>query len=858
MNHGSQEFRLHHHVNQLMSQLGASSAEGPGVYVDLLQRNMTPYISTQITAHRAKKKIAESSKTPVEFLQKYDELKSRNVRDLDSLTNLLSLIAEDEQHFGASLTPATSMIGQLPATGSKITSDELEKIKAELMKNTKQTSSAMSAETQSKSLKEKQSRNMNLPVQPDWLFQRPFLTMDFVEEKELFDPNVTPAGSLLIQQQESMVIDDLLCCMEGVEGQYIQAVSHSDRYSQKEFKVDESLDPALRELVRRILPISANYSLVVRFIEEKSAFEYGLNYTVLVAQLENQFRVGHLSLQKFWFYLQPMMSMMEILASIARSINKGECIGGAVLSLLHEKTSSLIGDNKGQELCLFLTQAACVPYFEILERWIYKGLIVDPYSEFLVEENSVVGKEKLQEDYNDSYPFGMHYTICRERVPVFLETVAQKILSTGKYLNVVRQCGRNVQCPNAEEMIYTIKERDYFEHIERAYTYASQLLLELLIKEKELMSRLRSVKHYFLLDHGDFIVQFMDMADEEMAKTMDEIMPQRLESLLELALRTSTANADPFKDDLKVDLLGYDLVTMLFKVLSIETKLEKDFHVDPTDLHLSGLEAFTFDYIVKWPVSLVLNRKSLIRYQMLFRHLFYCKHVERQLCNVWITNKSSKIFKLQSAYTSGYALRQRMLNFVLNFQYYMMVEVIEPNWVLFENNLQSVSTIDDVLANHSDFLNNCLKDCMLTDPELLRIVHKLMMVCVTFSNFIQLTKMSSLQGSVKGRKDDPLKKETATKVVQEHLDQIASSHKLEGTIATFDSNFRRLLVDLLNKIVERASGCDLKLLNILYRLDFNHFYDSQLESVSAERSTQESRAEHEQRKYQDHDAHDAR
>jgi gamma-tubulin complex component 2 len=72
------------------------------------------FLLVQITAHRAKKKIAESSKTPVEFLQKYDELKSRkyenvhsfhlyhsltfifSVRELDSLTNLLSLISEDE------------------------------------------------------------------------------------------------------------------------------------------------------------------------------------------------------------------------------------------------------------------------------------------------------------------------------------------------------------------------------------------------------------------------------------------------------------------------------------------------------------------------------------------------------------------------------------------------------------------------------------------------------------------------------------------------------------------------------------------------------------------------------------------
>ena len=36
---------------------------------------------------------------------------------------------------------------------------------------------------------------------------------------------------------------------------------------------------------------------------------------------------------------------------------------------------------------------------------------------------------------------------------------------------------------------------------------------------------------------------------------VERILPARLESLLELALRTSTANADPFKDDLKfVDL----------------------------------------------------------------------------------------------------------------------------------------------------------------------------------------------------------------------------------------------------------------------------------------------------------------
>jgi len=29
----------------------------------------------------------------------------------------------------------------------------------------------------------------------------------------------------------------------------------------------------------------------------------------------------------------------------------------------------------------FICLQACVPYFEILEKWVYKGIIRDPYSE---------------------------------------------------------------------------------------------------------------------------------------------------------------------------------------------------------------------------------------------------------------------------------------------------------------------------------------------------------------------------------------------------------------------------------------------------------------------------------------------
>lgn len=59
----------------------------------------------------------------------------------------------------------------------------------------------------------------------------------------------------------------------------------------------------------------------------------------------------------------------------------------------------------------------------------------------------------------------------------------------------------------------------------------------------------------------------------------------------------------------QIDLMPHDVITQLLRVLAIETKQEKAIiNADPTDVGLSGLEAFSFDYIVKWPLSLIINR----------------------------------------------------------------------------------------------------------------------------------------------------------------------------------------------------------------------------------------------------------
>ncbi|XP_060950733.1 gamma-tubulin complex component 2-like [Limanda limanda] len=871
------EYRIHHDVDQLLSLLHVRGGDGAEGYIDLLQKHRTPYVTTTVSSHSAKVKLAEFSKTPEDFLRKYEELKSKNVRILDPLVYLLSKFCEDKEMLqslqknakeraesSANTTSTTTTSYSLPQTSTKMSMQELDELRKKLGNVTASSTAPLPAEVTRKMLRDKHNKKNPTqpnPVFPNWVYDRPALLGDFIiSDAPAGDPPV-PIGTMPMATQELALVEDLLFVLIGVDGQYITAQPVLGRQN-RSFIVDSTLDMSIKELVNRILPVASYYSTITRFIEEKSSFEYGQvnhaltaamrtlmkEYLILVTQLEHLQRQGLLSLQKLWFYIQPTMRTMEILACIASSVDKGECMGGLTLSLLHDRTFNFTGDSQAQELCLYLTKAASVPYFEILEKWIYRGIIKDPYSEFMVEEHELQ-KEKIQEDYNDKY-WDQRYTIVQHRIPSFLQKMADKILSTGKYLNVVRECGRDVTCPDAKEVLYTLKERAYVEQIEKAYNYASKVLLDFLMEEKELVSRLRSIKHYFLMDKGDFFVHFMDLTEEELKKPVDDIVPPRLEALLELALRMSTANTDPFKDDLKIDLMPHDVITQLLRVLAIETKQERSIiNADSTETGLSGLEAFSFDYIVKWPLSLIINRKALTRYQMLFRHIFYCKHVERLLCNVWISNKDFRKYTLHSAkwFSTAFALRQRMLNFVQNIQYYMMFEVMEPTWHIMETNLKTASNIDDVLCHHTSFLDNCLKDCMLTNPELLRIFSKLMSVCVMFTNCMQrFTQLERLSMERESRDRPPTqsppaeeaeKKRVTIKLLAEHVDALQADTGFEAKIREFDSNFSTLLLDLLDKLsIYSTNDCEHSMISIIYRLDFNGFYTERLEKMAIERS----------------------
>lgn len=532
----------------------------------------------------------------------------------------------------------------------------------------------------------------------------------FIHTKLLWDFNLngipsyqqTNAIALPMTEQEMLILNELIYCLVGIAGNYITP-SCPIKYEPITFTISDQIQKSLCDIALQILPLASHYSQIQRFIQYASGFNSspvlqaasgalrGLlkDYYESICQLESDLLRGNLTLHKLLYHIRPTMNTMKVLADTVVYIAKKEIKGGRVLTVLHDKISSLTGDSPSQKLLIHLTQMAAVPYMEIMQLWILKGVIVDPQMEFFVVDHERIEREEMPEQHYSADYWEKRYVINREKVPRFLEKLSDVILRTGKYLNVIRQCGKNVIPPISTSITFSHTDQNYVTFINSAYSFASRTLLELLMKENDLMGHLQSVQRYFLLQQGDFIAQFMDACEQELAKNVDDVLPIRLENLLQVTLRISSAKHDPYNDDLKTELLPYDLITQISKII----KNEEEYWTVHDKLDLSGLECFAFTYDVKWPISLVLNHSAISKYQMLFRQLFYCKHVERQLNRVWISTNHAKKFSSNTAelYRSAFTLRQRMMNAIQNLEYYMMIEVIEPNWNAFIENMSRVS-----------------------------------------------------------------------------------------------------------------------------------------------------------------------
>ncbi|EZF24007.1 hypothetical protein H112_03407 [Trichophyton rubrum D6] len=439
------------------------------------------------------------------------------------------------------------------------------------------------------------------------------------------------------------------------------------------------------------------------------------------------------------------------------SMSKKLCKGGNVLGLISQRLATFSGDPATGVLLQTLLREASRPYMAMLNEWLHHGGIRDPHAEFLVKEQKGIKRDKLEEDYTDEY-WEKRYTIRDHEVPPQLDAVRDKVLLAGKYLNVVRECGGVDISKEVKDVPKTFDDPRFLDNINGAYAHANASLLHLLLTKNSLTTRFRSLKHYFFLDRSDFFSYFLELGASELRKPAKHVNEGKLQSLLDIVLRQpgSIAAQDPFKEDVKVRMNQMGLTKWLMRVVSVsgidqdnpDGGIEKYQTPAPqsseNEKDIIGFDALELDYLVPFPLSLVISRKTVLRYQLVFRHLLSLRHLETLLVNSWQEHSKSTSWKHKSSDRKvelwkrrAWTLRAKMLVFVQQLLYFCTVEVMEPNWQILMNRVngdgteatevtvngtkQVNRTVDELMQDHVDFLDTCLKECMLTQGKLLKV-----------------------------------------------------------------------------------------------------------------------------------------
>ena len=546
-------------------------------------------------------------------------------------------------------------------------------------------------------------------------------------------------------------------------------------------------------------------------------------------------------------------------------MTKKRCIGGNVLTTLTQRLATFSGDPAARNLLEMLLREASRPYVTMLNEWLHHGGIRDTHSEFLIGERSGIKRERMDEDYTDEY-WEKRYFIRDKEVPPQLEAVKEKVLLAGKYLNVVRECGGVNISNKIEDIPKSFDDPQFLDNVNNAYSYANASLLSLLLTKNSLRSRLRSLKHYFFLDRAEFFLYFLELSTSELRKPHKSVNVGKLQSLLDLVLRQpgSIAAADPFKEDVKVKMNETGLTQWLMKIVQVQgidqdnpdSVTEKYQTPAPAttkddDKEISGFDAFELDYSVPFPLSLVISRKTVLRYQLLFRYTLALRHLETILVDCWSehskvqswTHKSSSP-RIEVWKRRAWTLRARMLVFVQQMLFFATAEVIEPNWQKLITKVDEAQmpesthdgntgdhrpgktrrTVDELMQDHLDMLDSCMKDLGLTQGKLLRIHAKLMTGCSMFASYTASSSRSLFTTDpdlAAGAATDSVDKgslsarQTSASTSEPDPGRMA---KLEETLKRYEEYFSRHLKILIDSLNYYAATETVVLLGLCARL----------------------------------------
>jgi hypothetical protein len=684
--------------------------------------------------------------------------------------------------------------------------------------------------------------------EPLWRIERPYQDGSFrvllSEPNSILHPDGRPRTFPNLTTVESQLLRDLQFALLGYppNAKVVIAValangasSFGSRYLLRSVVYGIKLPTGLHSLAQSILDAATSLSILRGFAESCSFYNQGMVRQAMGAALADILRrfdaffirkwrwteaglLGSenidaladgslLTIQRLWLHLQPMESTIRVLASACSMESIRTLRGGALLGALHdlvehgqgqwnssEPSQPALDDPEAMTGALFW--AAFQPFWNMLQRWIDEGELVDPYDEFCIQQDPAQRGERLADDFNAAY-WERAYTLRALHLPRLLAPLATSILLAGKY----RLAAESMtaidwqvektdirECSCAADALATMVEKTAMDQqlqfsfqqittrITNAFATASQALLRTMIDDVDLIRTLQQFKSWFLLNRADFLDDLFtampaDLLTERCTPTDFVDSSRTFESQqarLDEAMRGVRNGSDMVlasrAGQFSLTLLSYSLSSQLLRVLAVSgtfapwssteaAELASMTHPNCTrDLQLRVMDAMALDYHAHWPFSLLLNRRVITKFQLLFRQLLSLHLCLHRLQAIWIQLQRAPIQNsgaTNDARGAGSMLPlycMQLEQTVKALLYSMTWGTIEPNWMQWQQALERLraslqsqdstlpqrqqprsqdASIDALISALHEFLDACLQGCFLTKVRSFRSVRQI-------------------------------------------------------------------------------------------------------------------------------------
>ncbi|CAK94171.1 unnamed protein product (macronuclear) [Paramecium tetraurelia] len=629
--------------------------------------------------------------------------------------------------------------------------------------------------------------------------------------------------SVIVERQQNSIaqevndrdlMKDLLFCLQGIEGQYIQYDASTDSFC---LRKDVNVSISVRQLVNLISECGWLFKKISSFcqIQQSNLIVQALQnviklelseYYKLIANLEGLILSSQLiTFKRIHFHLQSSYDYMLFINQLLSIIQTSNPLGTTsclIINVLEQFSKH--GCSQTAELFMRLQQASCQPLMKYINEWMFEGNLLDIANEFFIERDD---QKVLTKDQGELWR--KQYRINYDKVPVVISyDEAYKIYDTGRAINWLRkQCdNKNWYLDIQPLTINMLQTKELSQLINQANKNTNTQLVNLLFDKFKLMDHFKMIKQYFLLGNGNFSQLLIETLYTELSKNAHLVYKHTLTGLVESTLRLSNANS---------------IIQQRLSVKLLEAQ--------KNDI---GWDIFCLDYEFEEPLKTIFNHRTMLNYYKIFNYLWRIKRVEHTLIQSWMQQIKNKYHlnaksNVNKALNLSLQIMNSMIHFIKNFFSYLMLDAIETPWKKFMDQINQIENLDHLIQLHEQLLNEIIDRTFLhqKQEEIQIILLKLFEISFRYKQnlenlFLYVRELVAQDRSDKFEQSlDSIISHKTTPSYNINIDRQFKGQEIIKLLLQLRQMYREQTLELIKHLQNEE-----KLKFLLFKLDFNEYY----------------------------------